>query len=141
MSQLRFLWKLATQVTNGRESSLHWDTMQQQDIQSLHRMRDRCVSSRVSLMNQIHGLTSVYGIALSKDHKAFRVFLHSLNQSHYKSLSAVLKHKIEHAADEFYWLCDRIEDINKQLKTIVECHELCKIIESVPGIGVVNLQA
>ena len=37
-------------------------TIEQQDIQSLHRIRDRYVSSRTALMNQVQGLISEYGI-------------------------------------------------------------------------------
>jgi transposase len=37
-------------------------TVAQQDIQSLHRLRERCVSQRTSLSNQTRGLLSEYGI-------------------------------------------------------------------------------
>jgi transposase len=39
-------------------------SVEQQDIQSLHRVRSRLVSSRTGLANQIRGLLSEYGIVL-----------------------------------------------------------------------------
>jgi transposase len=116
-------------------------TIEQQDVQSLHRIRDRYVSSRTALMNQIHGLISEYGIAISRGHKSFRYFLNTLMESENNSLSTTLKHEIAHIADEYYWLTDRIDALNNQMKQIVKENELCQIIQSVPGIGPLNATA
>ena len=39
-------------------------SVEQQDIQSLHRVRSRLVSSRTQLANQIRGLLMEYGMVL-----------------------------------------------------------------------------
>jgi len=116
-------------------------TIEQQNIQSLHRIRDRYVSTRTALMNQVQGLISEYGIALAPGHKSFRAFLNSLSEEKYSSLSVILKHEIGHIADEYYWLADRIDAINLQFKQAVTNSPLCQIIQSVPGIGVLNASA
>src|SRR5918911_15068 len=36
----------------------------QQDLQMLHRVRERCIKARTALVNQIRGLLSEYGIVL-----------------------------------------------------------------------------
>ncbi len=41
-------------------------TIEQQDIQSLHRIRERLIKMRTALANQIRGLIAEYGIVLSK---------------------------------------------------------------------------
>jgi transposase len=46
-------------------------TVAQQEIQSLHRMRDLCVQRRTSIINQSRGLLSEYGLVSPKGHKAF----------------------------------------------------------------------
>ena len=47
----------------------------QQNIQTLHRFRDLCVSRRTSLMNQTRGLLGEYGVISPKGHKAFVTIL------------------------------------------------------------------
>ena len=39
-------------------------TQEQQDIQALHRLRERTVKERTALANQIRGLLSEYGIVI-----------------------------------------------------------------------------
>ena len=46
-------------------------TTHQQDIQSLHRIRERLVGNRTGLTNQTRGLLSEYGIVAKKERKAF----------------------------------------------------------------------
>ena len=41
-------------------------TIGQQDVQNLHRVRQRLISSRTALVNQIRGLLAEYGIVLAK---------------------------------------------------------------------------
>lgn len=42
--------------------------VEQQDIQSLHRVRSRLVKNRTALINEIRGLNLEYGIAIPKGH-------------------------------------------------------------------------
>lgn len=41
-------------------------TIEQQDIQSLHRVRERLMGGRVALINQVRGLLMEYGIVVAK---------------------------------------------------------------------------
>ncbi len=47
-------------------------TLFQQDIQMLHRIRQRHVSQRTDLVNQIRGLLSEYGVVVSKGWRKLR---------------------------------------------------------------------
>src|SRR5262249_18547824 len=44
----------------------------QQDIQALHRVRERLISERTALINEVHGLLHEYGIVLPKGVAKFR---------------------------------------------------------------------
>lgn len=46
-------------------------TTHQQDIQSLHRIRERLVRNRIGLTNQIRGLLAEYGIVAKQGKKVF----------------------------------------------------------------------
>lgn len=116
-------------------------TIEQQDIQALHRLRDRYVANRVALTNQIHCITSEYGIAFQTGHKAFRQFISSLYEPQHKQLTPLIKSEIAQAEDLYYWLSERISDIEEKLKKVAEKNRFCQILLSIPGIGLMNATA
>lgn len=116
-------------------------SVEQQDIQCLHRLRERYVSHRTGLINQTRGLLSEYGIVSPKGHKAFCLLLREVSQPSNKALSSLLKTELAQLADEYYSLTDRIESINQTLSKIARRHPLCRILLTIPGIGIVNATA
>src|SRR5260370_34277952 len=44
----------------------------QQDIQALHRVRERLIGARTALVNEVHGLMQEYGIVMPKRLAKFR---------------------------------------------------------------------
>src|SRR5690606_17669285 len=111
-------------------------SVEQQDIQCLHRLRERYVSHRTGLINQTRGLLSEYGIVSPKGHKAFCLLLREVSRPSNKALSSLLKTELVQLADEYYSLTDRIEDINQTLSKIAHRNPLCRILLSIPGIGI-----
>jgi transposase len=47
-------------------------TVDQQDLQALHRVRERLIGARTALVNEMRGLLAEYGIVLPGGIKAFR---------------------------------------------------------------------
>lgn len=113
----------------------------QQDIQFLHRLRERVVSERTKLTNQTRGLLSEYGIVFPKGFKAFRAALPHLIEPDEQRISAQLKPHLRYILDEFYTLTERLESLNKALAQIANENPLCQILMSIPGIGYVNATA
>lgn len=116
-------------------------TVDQQDIQCLHRMRDRYIAHRTSVINQTRGLLSEYGIIAPQGHKAFSRLLRDVSQPEFEGISPLLKVQLNHIADEYYGHTDRIEEITGTLTEIANKHPLCRLILSIPGIGVINATA
>ena len=114
---------------------------EQQDIQSIHRIRDGYISRRTGVMNQARGLLSEYGIIASLGHKSFRSVVSMVTQPSCKDLSPLFKAELSQLLDEYYWLTDRIDDINQRLSNIAHQNALCRILLSLPGIGVINATA
>src|SRR5882724_2816484 len=46
--------------------------LDQQDIQALHRVRERLIGARTALVNEVHGLLNEYGIVVPKGVSKFR---------------------------------------------------------------------
>ena len=102
-------------------------TTAQQEIQSLHRMRDLCVQRRTGVMNQTRGLLSEYGIVSPKGHKAFLKLLGLITDPEHETLSPSLKTQMHLVREEYQQLTDRVAGIQQ--------------VSSVPGIGVINATA
>ena len=113
-------------------------SLEQQDIQCLHRIRDRLVINRVGLINQAKGLLSEYGIVSPQGHKAFCLLLREVTDIGNAAVSPLLKDQLSYIADEYYWHTDRLDNIQKTLISIANTHPLCKILLTIPGVGVIN---
>jgi transposase len=55
-------------------------SLDQQDIQCLHRIREQHIAHRTGLTNQSRGLLSEYGMITPKGHKAFCKLLREASQ-------------------------------------------------------------
>jgi transposase len=84
-------------------------SVEQQDIQALHRLRERYVSQRTALINQTRGLLSEYGIIAPLGHKALCVLLREVGEPGGRQLSTVLKIQVSQITDEYYGLTNRVK--------------------------------
>lgn len=114
-------------------------TTHQQDIQCLHRIRDRLVRNRTGLSNQTRGLLTDYGITMAKGKKGFLLGIEQAMND--PELSDLLKNEINFALHEYELICNHITGIESQLRQQVERDSNAKILHSMPGIGVVNATA
>ena len=116
-------------------------TLAQQDIQSLHRLRERCVSQRTALTNQTRGLLSEYGIVFPQGFKTFKQTLALLLDPKNTQLTVVIKQQLQYVLDEFKCLCARLKELNQMLANIAQANPLCQRLMSIPGIGYINATA
>ncbi len=116
-------------------------TVEQQDIQSLHRIRERHVSHRTGLMNQTRGLLSEYGVIAPLGHKSYCKLLREITDPCCDIVTPLLKHELGQILDEYYAHCERISEINSKLTKIAKNNPYCQILLSIPGIGVINATA
>jgi len=113
-------------------------TIAQQDIQTLHRLRERYVSQRTRLSNQTRGLLSEYGVVFPQGFKALKQALAMLLDPKDTQLSVIIKEQIQYVSDEFDRLCLRLKELNHTLELIALNNPECQRLMSIPGIGYVN---
>jgi transposase len=116
-------------------------TLEQQDVQALHRLRERYVSQRTGLVNQTRGLLSEYGMIAPQGLQAFAALLREASQPEATQLSALLKTQITRIAEEYHALSDRIKALNDTLTLLAKGNPLCERLLTIPGIGVINATA
>jgi transposase len=110
-------------------------TLEQQDLQSINRLRDRLVSNRISLSNQIRGLLLEYGIVINKGMKPLTVKLVELLETSNEFISEVLKECLLDIYEEFKELSKRIERYSKKIELLCKRNEYCQLLQTIPGIG------
>ena len=111
----------------------------QQDIQNLHRIRERLVCNRTALTNQTRGLLAEYGIVSACGKKGFLLAVEQAMND--EQISDLFKHELEHALTELQFKSERIAQIEANLRAYVDQSEDCQILHSIPGIGVINASA
>ena len=113
-------------------------SIEQQDIQALHRVRSRLIGCRTQLGNQIRGLLSEYGIVLPQSLTQIRQGLPKLVEESEIRLSGCVKTLFADLYEELNALDERILAMDKRLHTVFEQNALCQRIAAVEGIGVVT---
>lgn len=114
---------------------------EQQDIQCLHRWRERYLSQRTGLINQTRGLLSEFGIVAPQGLKAFRELLREASEPGEPRLSERLKAQLRQISDEYEAVIRRIRGLDQELAAIAAGNPLCQILLTIPGIGVINATA
>ena len=104
-----------------------------QDLQSLHPIRDRLVHNRTSLINHTRGLLAEYGIVLPQGAKRFTL---QVRQAVVEAeLSDLARELFEELLDQLGDLDRRIAHIDKHLIAICRDKAACRRLVGIPGIG------
>lgn len=108
---------------------------EQQDIQALHRARQRIVNHRTATVCQIRGLLLYRGIpigsAVSRARRAIPLILEDAENG----LSSRMRRTIAELYDLFNDLERRIHFFDKEIETVFRQSEACQRIAKVKGIG------
>jgi transposase len=107
----------------------------QQDLQALHRARERVVKARTALVNETRGLLGEYGIVLPQSVTKFRhTFLATLEAERAK-LTPLSTEFFVQLYEEFCALEQRLAYYTEKLEAISAAHPVCQRLETIPGIG------
>lgn len=110
-------------------------SVEQQDIQSLHRVRSRLVSLRTGLANQIRGLLSEYGIVLPHYVSQLRRGLPLILENAENERTDFSRRLFASLYEELVQLDSKIEALDEQVKAIYRASEPCQRVTAVEGIG------
>lgn len=109
----------------------------QQDLQSLHRVRERLVCHRTALMNEIRGLLLEYGFAIPKGRASLEKWMFLLLEDAPSSLSGSIRKTVHDLLEELKELEERIKKYQDRLIEFSKGDEICQRLEKVEGVGVV----
>ena len=110
-------------------------TDDQLDLQSLHRVRERWVSCRTAVINQIRGLLLERGITIRKGRCHIEETLPGILEDADNKLSGALRVLLTQLRLQMQYLQGQIEESDKLILRIASELEDCRRMLAVPGIG------
>lgn len=110
-------------------------TTQQQDIQALHRVRERLMRDRTALVNQCRGLLLENGVVVRQGRHHLQRRLPEIVENLTGDLSEMFVVLVRGLGEELAALNERIGVVESKLQEISRDLEPCARLMSIPGIG------
>ncbi|WP_341789202.1 MULTISPECIES: IS110 family transposase [unclassified Rickettsia] len=114
-------------------------TIEQQDVLSIHRVRERLVRNRTALANEIRGLLNEFGFIIPQGINNVVVKLTEiLDEGKLSSLSYQTFYELK---EEFVENDKKIKELEKRLKVIAMNLVQCQQLMAIAGIGLITATA
>lgn len=113
----------------------------QLDLQSLHRVRERWVSRRTAVLNQMRGLLLERGITVRKGRRYIEAALPGILEDADAKLSGALRLLLAQLKLELDQMAKRLDDADALIEQTAHDNEDCRRLVKVPGLGPVTATA
>ena len=113
----------------------------QLDLQTIHRVRQRLVSRRTALINQLRAILLERGITVPQRRRVLGSRIPAILADEQAGVSPRVRLLIEDLRTEWRDLDARIEALNAELTTSAKQDEACRRLCEIPGIGALNATA
>jgi transposase len=110
-------------------------SVEEQDMQSVHRMRSQCLRDRTALVNSTRGLLSEYGIVLPKGITSLRKRIPELLEDADNGLSMLFRRLLAQRYDQLVELDSHIAFYTDELEMLGQQDETCQRLQTIPGFG------
>jgi transposase len=110
-------------------------TADQLDLQALHRVRERLVSHRTGIINQIRAFLLERDVPVRQGLRFLRAELPAILAKRTDVLSPRMLRVIEDLTADWRRLDERIEHLSSEIETLARQDQGCARLMSVPGIG------
>ena len=110
-------------------------SVEQQDIQAIHRMRSLVVERRTAQVNQMRGLLLEYGIEIPQGRAAVSQRVPEILEDGDNGLSDRFRAELRELAEELRHLDERVAYYDAQIEAIAESHPQARVLMTIPGLG------
>ncbi len=114
---------------------------EQLDMQTLHRVRDRLVGDRTSLMNQVRSLLLERGHVVAQGRAQLAAALAKLLDGEQRVLASRIHELIADMRRQWVALDERIKAFDAEFAAAAKAQDGAKRLLSIPGIGALNATA
>ena len=110
-------------------------TVEQLDLQALHRVRERLVRQRTDIINQIRAFLLERGIAVRQGFRFLRRELSNILAKRSDVLSPRMMRVIADLQGDWYRLDERIGGLSAEIEALAKSDPACERLMTVSGIG------
>lgn len=114
---------------------------EQLEIQAVHRIRQRMVSDRTRLVNQIRGLLAEHGVVIARDISRLRRALGQIAEGADNSIGDLFRGLVRDIHEELVELDRRIASYTRRIWDLFRSNEMCQRIGKIEGIGPITATA
>ena len=117
-------------------------TVEQQDIQSLLRIRTNYLETRIAVSNQIRGLKKEYGVFVKAGYAYLRSQLPLIvERENPNGLSLMMKELLEGQYLTLLMFDEKIDALDIQIKSLSKTSDVCNRLQAIEGIGPITALA
>lgn len=116
-------------------------TTEQQDLQLLHRIRERHIRNQTALANQIRGIAREYGVDFPVGLKALRKALPMALEDAQNALTPVAREMLAQLFEELQAMAERAKALLRRIIQLAELNPAYERLLEIPGIGPVVASA
>lgn len=127
--------------TDRRVKPVPVKTLEQQDVLTLHRMRDRLVKQQTQCRNQVRGLLAERGLVAKAGAQGFQDLMGQLNQEPAPQVTEPLRYLVATAVEEIEQRRAHLRQIENQLQALHQQSPMCQLLRTVPGVGLMTATA
>ncbi len=110
-------------------------TVEQADLQAVHRTRSLVVNHRTAVINQIRGVLAEYGVVMGQSPEEVRPALVRFLDDAASGLTAFARDTFAELYAQLTELNARIERVTHRVERVSRAHPVCQKLAAVPGIG------
>jgi len=113
----------------------------QQELQALHRVRERLMKARTALINATRGLLLEYGIVVPQGATTFRKHVLEKWATEDAKLTPHSLALFQQLLEELATLEARVATYDAQLAQVAQTHPVCQRLMTIPGLGALTATA
>jgi transposase len=110
-------------------------TVEQQDIQAVHRIRSELSSQRTAKANQIRGLCAEYGLAAPKELLQLRIAIPCWLEDVSNGLTERFRRLLTGLWQDLLMLDERIKELDREITLIAQTDPVAKRLQQLRGVG------
>lgn len=110
-------------------------TDEQLDLQALHRVRERLVSRRTAIINQVRAFLLERGITFRKGPAILRKQMPEILENADAQLSPRMRSLLATLWQEWKQVEEQIDDLSAEIETICNADLACQRLRQIPGVG------
>ncbi|MBV9360182.1 MAG: IS110 family transposase [Betaproteobacteria bacterium] len=116
-------------------------TVEQQDVQAMHRVRSGLVEQRTAKASQIRGLVAEYGLVVPRELVQLRIALPRWLEDQANGLSASFRRLLEGLGEDLAQLDQRVKELDREIERLAQSDPTAKRLMQLRGVGPITATA